>query len=172
MLLKKLLLLILLIVALPLRAEQYMSAEAFLQQAFDGHEYSREVVWLDKSLQQQLADILGHRYAGIRVRYAGSGDRTAWILEEIGKDLPITIGVVVSQGQIAQLDILAFRESRGWEVRYPFFTKQFFGAELDEKQRLTQRVDNISGATLSVRAVKKVARIALLLDNAVRTKAG
>ena len=69
--------------------------------------------------------ILGHSFAGLRVRYWASGERTAWVFEEIGKELPITVGVVVDNNGIALLSILEYRESRGGEVRYPFFTQQF-----------------------------------------------
>ena len=66
--------------------------------------------------------------------------------------------------------MLVFRESRGWEVRHDFFTDQFKQAQLSDDYHLKQSIDNISGATLSVRAVKKLARIALLLDQTVQQK--
>ncbi|WP_373098012.1 FMN-binding protein, partial [Zhongshania sp.] len=104
--------------------------------------------------------------------------KTAWILEEIGKEMPITIGVVVdldsADGKslaVSRVDILAFRESRGWEVRHDFFTEQFKGAVLVRDDILSQHIDGITGATLSVRAVKQVARIALLLADEVQPSA-
>ena len=84
-------------------------------------------------------------------------------MEEIGKERPITIGVVVVDDTIQSVSVLAFLESRGWEVRYPFFTDQFSGARLDETQQLSSHIDGITGATLSVRAVTNVARLALYL---------
>ena len=65
-------------------------------------------------------------------------------------------------------DVLAFRESRGWEIRYPFFTEQFSGLTLADDGYLSGPVDGITGATLSVRATEKVARLALWLDAQVR----
>ena len=56
---------------------------------------------------------------------------------------------------------------RGWEVRHSFFTDQFDDASLVKDARLDRTIDNISGATLSVRAVTRLARVALLLDQAV-----
>jgi hypothetical protein len=61
------------------------------------------------------------------------------------------------------LRVLEFRESRGWEVRYPFFTDQFGGIGLRPDLQLDRPIDGISGATLSVRALKKLARLALYL---------
>jgi uncharacterized protein with FMN-binding domain len=84
-------------------------------------------------------------------------------LEEIGKEQPITTGIVVEDGKIDQVKVLVFRESRGFEVRYPFFTDQFRGATLREGLDLDREIDGISGATLSVRALTKLARLALLL---------
>ena len=48
-----------------------------------------------------------------------------------------------------------------------FFTKQFDGLRLDRSSVLDGRVDSITGATLSVRAVTHVARLALLLAQQV-----
>jgi Na+-transporting NADH:ubiquinone oxidoreductase subunit NqrC len=48
-------------------------------------------------------------------------------------------------------------------VRYPFFTDQFNGLQLDENNRLQRKIDGISGATLSVNALTRLARLALHL---------
>ncbi|WP_069472977.1 FMN-binding protein [Candidatus Marithrix sp. Canyon 246] len=73
-----------------------------------------------------------------------------WILEEIGKKKPITTGIVINKGRIERFKVLIFRETRGWEVCYPFFTNQFKGNSLNN----FSHIDGISGATLSVRALK------------------
>jgi hypothetical protein len=121
-----------------------------------------KALWLKKEQKKTLETILGHK-AALRSRYWIDGERTAWVFEEIGKDLPITIGVVVENNQIVGVTILAFRESRGGEVRYPFFTDQFKGVGLREEQKLNRKVDGISGATLSYWAVTRSARAALYL---------
>lgn len=146
----------------------YQEPEAFLEQSFPDGVPEPGVVWLRGELNTGVKDILGHRYPSLRIRYWRKGERSAWILEEIGKDLPITTGIRVNAGQIEALRVLIFRESRGWEVRHEFFTEQFDQAELVEGRRLDRNIDNISGATLSVRAVTKLARLALFLDQWVR----
>jgi len=149
-------------------AEVYLSPQNFLQQAFSPKNVPKsQVVWLSGVLADEAQEILGHRYKKARVRYWKESQRSAWILDEIGKEKPITVGVVVKNKQIERLQVLVFRESRGWEVRHSFFTDQFKGRVLSAKKRLDQSVDNISGATLSVRAVNKLARLALLLDEKV-----
>ena len=73
----------------------------------------------------------------------------------------------MDSGAIKLVRILEFRESRGWEVRYPFFTEQFAGVNLTPEYQLGKRIDGVTGATLSVRAVKKIAALALYLHSQV-----
>ncbi len=160
-------------------AGQYLTVDEFLSLGF-GEDAKPEpkVLWLTPALKARIKTIRGKEFPLLRVRYWRLGQKTAWILEEIGKEMPITIGVVVdldsADGKslaVSRVDILAFRESRGWEVRHDFFTEQFKGAVLVRDDILSQHIDGITGATLSVRAVKQVARIALLLADAVQPSA-
>ena len=148
--------------------DAYPSPEEFLQGAFNGAIPEPGVIWLKGDIRDSAREILGHRYPGLRIRYWGAGDRTAWILEEIGKVEPITVGLVVNDEGLEKIQVLAFRESRGWEVRYPFFTDQFIGIGLTDDNDLNRPIDGISGATLSVRALKKLARLALYLHRQTR----
>lgn len=146
---------------------RYLDVDEFLHLAFGEAPPEAEVLWLDKEMRDSLGALLGHSYRGLRIRYWQNGDRTAWILDEIGKEQPITTGVVVHAGSIELVRILEFREVRGWEVRYPFFTDQFRGSTLTGERDLSGPIDGITGATLSVRAVKGVARVALYLHEQV-----
>lgn len=146
----------------------YQTPAAFVEAAFAGTPPAFKMLWLDEAAQADVAQILGHRYPAMRLRYWLDGQRSAWVLEEIGKEEPITVGVVIDGRRIELVKVLEFRESRGEEVRYPFFTKQFEGAGLKEARQLDRRVDGISGATLSVRALTRLARLALHLDGIVR----
>ena len=83
---------------------------------------------------------------------------------------PITTGFVIDNGQIERVAILIYRESRGWEVRYPFFTDQFIGAVVDGDYRLDRSIDGISGATLSVVALTRLRRLALYLAKEIITE--
>jgi hypothetical protein len=143
----------------------YQSPEEFLDEVFDAHPPSPEVLWLKGDIKESTREILGHSYPGLRVRYWLKNNRTAWILEEVGKDKPITAGLVVNDNTLESIRVLTFRESRGWEVRYPFFTDQFKGLILTDDYKLDRHIDGISGATLSVRALKKLARLALYLHS-------
>lgn len=150
-------------------AEQvYEAPEAFLARVFDGEVPPPSALWLDRAARSEAAKVLGHAPGQVRVRYWARGDRTAFILDEIGKEQPITTGVVVEDGAIRSVDVLVFRETRGWEVRHDFFTNQFRAARL-AGDRLDRRIDGITGATLSVHAVTGVARLALWLDGRIHT---
>ena len=133
-----------------------------------GEFFQVKILWLTKEDKRVVADILSHKYNRMRIRYWQRDDDSVWILDEIGKEKPITIGVHINihQGQqkIRKLKVLTFRESRGDEVRHDFYTKQFINASLDSEKQLTQGIDGITGATLSVRATTKVARLALWLN--------
>ena len=164
---KHVLLLVTLLVALPAWSQKgvFLTGEAFQRQAFPAGEPALQTLWLTGELRAKAEAVLNHSFAGLRVRYWAHEGRTAWVFDEIGKELPITIGVVVEGDVIEDVAILEFRESRGSEVRFPFFTRQFEKLGLlkkGDRLGLSGHVDGVTGATLSVRAVKKVATLALL----------
>ena len=134
----------------------------FIREVFGNAEVNSGKLWIDKDLQLEIRRILGHDLGALRIRYWSQAKRTAWILEEIGKEQPITAGIVINDSKIEQVKVLIFRETRGGEIRYPFFTDQFNGAGLDHNNNLNQHIDGISGATLSVNAMVKLAQLALL----------
>ncbi len=147
----------------------YQEPEAFLDETFNGQTPEPALIWLTGDRKTAVNSLLGHDYSSLRVRYWRDRQRSAWILEEIGKDQPITVGLVVNAGRLEQVRVLVFRESRGWEVRHPFFTDQFRNAALNGNNGLDRHIDGISGATLSVRAMKKLASLALYLDSEIKT---
>jgi hypothetical protein len=153
--------------AIPAGAESYVSRTEFLAAAFDNQEPEQKILWLDASRRDSITEILGHPYRGLRIRYWAVNNRLAWILDEIGKEKPITIGVVAEDGRVMDVTVLDFRETRGGEIRYDFFTRQFLGAGLGPDLRLDQSIDGITGATLSVRAVIDVTELALYLSDSI-----
>ena len=149
----------------PANAESiYQEPADFIAEVFGSDTPAPEALWITDEIRSEARNILGRDLRQLRIRYWHDDNRSAWILDEIGKDLPITTGIVIEAGTIKIVRVLVFRESRGWEVRFPFFTNQFFDVQLDEKNRLDQSIDNISGATMSVNALKRQARLALLLE--------
>ena len=153
-------------------AGRYLETDDYIRGAFGGTAPEPQVLWISGELRNTVERVLGHRFESLRVRYWYKGERSVWVLDEIGKELPITIGVTVEGGSIADVSVLEFRESRGWEVRYPFFTDQFANARLARNGKLDRKIDGITGATLSVGAVTRIARVALILHDNVHAAAG
>jgi hypothetical protein len=148
-------------------AGRYVETDEYLRGAFPAEVPAARTLWVTGALRESVEHTLGHPFKVLRVRYWQDGGRSAWILDEIGKELPITIGVTVEAGAIDNVRVLEFRETRGWEVKYPFFTDQFADAKLANGGELDTHIDNITGATLSVGAVTRIARVALLMHEHV-----
>lgn len=142
----------------------YQAPTDFLQDVFNGSVPSPQTLWISKEIGHGVQEILGHPLGMMRVHYWTQAQRTVWILEEIGKEQPITAGIVIDAGRVEQMRVLIYRESRGDEVRQGFFIDQFKGATLQNHAQLDRHIDGVSGATLSVRALTKLARLALFLD--------
>ncbi|HNP62287.1 MAG TPA: FMN-binding protein [Woeseiaceae bacterium] len=145
-------------------AGRYQSRTEFLQEALGTENPASSVVWINDELRRVASKILGHPPSMLRVRYWYKDGKTAWIIDEIGKEQPITFGVVVENATVQALRVMQFRETRGWEIRYPFFTEQFSQLRLTDGGSLSHRIDGISGATLSVKAATRIANLALVLD--------
>lgn len=147
----------------------YLDPEEFIASAFAVKPQTK-VLWLAGDMQNEVTAILGHAPAQLRQRYFTDGVKTAWILEEVGKEELITAGFVIKAGRMDQAKVLIYRESRGMEVRYLAFVNQFNGAALADGNRLDRKIDGISGATLSVGAMERMAREALYFDRKAREK--
>jgi hypothetical protein len=148
-------------------SDDHIAPEDYLQRVFAGAVPDSDTIWLTGENREIAERILGHKPDYLRVRYWQQGERSAWILDEIGKTEPITIGVVVNGKQVEEVEVLAFRESRGWEIKHDFFKRQFEGVSLSGKQRLDRNIDGISGATLSVNAMTNISRLVLHLAGSI-----
>ncbi len=144
-------------------ASVYETQVAFLDRAFGGSPPEPDIIWLSGDRKSTIRPLLGHAYPALRLRYWCQSRRSAWVLEEIGKELPITVGVIAERNYIKSLKVLTYRENRGGEVATPAFTDQFDGVMLETSATLDTKIDGISGATLSVRALTRLATMALFL---------
>jgi len=145
----------------------YQKPAEFVADSLGADTAAPERLSLAGNLAGQVTAILGHAYPRSRLRYWRDRAKTVWILDEIGKEKPITVGIVVDDGKIERVKVLAFRESRGEEVRFPSFVRQYQQAALAADNQLDKSIDGITGATLSVRAVNKLIRLALFLHRRV-----
>ena len=77
------------------------------------------------------------------------------VVDEVkGKDQLITYLVIVSSDLVVKsLEIISYRESYGGEIRNHQWREQFDGKTPDDKLLIPGEIRNISGATISARAI-------------------
>ncbi|MEE2657723.1 MAG: FMN-binding protein [Candidatus Latescibacterota bacterium] len=147
-------------------AKLFPHAEAFI----------REAHFISEELRTRTQKCLGQRFAddSLAVYIAASADHSllgyAVMGEEIGKYRPITYAVAMTPGfRVTGAAILVYRESRGSEVRRSRFLRQYVGKDLSDPIRINRDIVNISGATLSVRALNFGVRKTLALTEQIYT---
>lgn len=148
----------------------FQTPEAFLAEAFGATVPPPSTLDLDDARQSQLSGVYGRRYPQARLRYwRAPNGRTAWIFDDIGKEgyVPTTSGFVVQGGAIDFARVLVYRESRGEQVAERSFLQQLAGAKASGGG-IDKKVDNVSGATYSVKMMQRMARTALMLDSLAR----
>ena len=137
----------------------------FLNTVFDNNVPKKKRVILKGQAKQDIKRIMGDNYKKVIFSYWEKDDKTIWILNSIGKYKPITTGFIVSGCELDSAYVLVYREQHGYEIKYPSFLSQFPKKTLKTGNKLNEELDNISGATLSVRSMDRMARTALLLTN-------
>ncbi len=94
----------------------------------------------------------------------GKIDGWAFIQHTIGKHKAMTYMVGVDpDGEVTNVEVLVYRESRGSEVRKKRFNYQYHGKTIEDPIRINRDVLNISGATMSVRSMSAGVKRALVL---------
>ncbi len=96
--------------------------------------------------------------------YHSVSNGTVWVLSAQGRHGPITAAFAVYGSRIRNCRILEDRERRGRRIRGRRYLQQFVGLRLVDGNRFDRRVDGITGATVSSRAVEKMALLALRLN--------
>ncbi|MGB0219936.1 FMN-binding protein [Sinimarinibacterium flocculans] len=150
----------------PIICKTFITREAFLAEAFGNTLPPVQSLVFDEAKQAKLTPIYGRRFPQARLRYwRGEDGRTAWIFDDIGKEgyQPTTSGFVVKDGAIEMARVLFYKESRGEQVGELSFLHQLLGARASG-EGLDRSVDNISGATYSVKLMQRMARTALMFD--------
>lgn len=143
----------------------FQTPEAFLAEVFSGSPPEPSVLSIGSAEQARISPVFGRAFPQSRLRYWAKDGKTVWIFDDIGKEgyVPTTCGFVVQDGVLDHLRVLIYRESRGEQVGEPSFLQQLIGARANGAD-VDKAVDNISGATLSVLMMKRMARTAIELD--------
>ena len=149
-----------------LNADDKLKQQEFINLSLPVNETSKARLIVKGELKTKVQRIMGNKYNKIFFTYWYGNNKTIWILNSIGKYKPITSGVVVSNCSSDNMKVLVYREQIGYEIKYPKFLNQFNNVKL-QNLKLDRKIDNISGATLSVRSMDRMARLALLLNSQV-----
>jgi Na+-translocating ferredoxin:NAD+ oxidoreductase RnfG subunit len=135
----------------------YLTKKAALEVAFPGADaIDKERMWPTDEQKTAIEDISLLKITENRFNfYVGkkNGKPMGYMLIDhiIGKSFPITFMTVLNvDGTVRDVEILVYREPRGWEVRFPSFMSQFFGMNSDSDFR---EINSLTGATLSVNAI-------------------
>ncbi len=143
----------------------FLTLKEALDQTFPGAEkIDREKKWLTKEQQKRIGELAGQTIEDSRLTfYVGkkNGKPLGYLVVDhvIGKSFPITFMVVLNvDGTVRDVEVMVYREPRGWEVRFPSFLSQFFGKDAESDFR---NIHSITGATLSVRAMTQGVRKAV-----------
>lgn len=92
----------------------------------------------------------------------------AVVTDARGKDQPITLLVATDADRsVLAVEILAYREAYGGEVRRESWRRQFVGLGPDTPMRWGREIRNISGATISARSVTRTVRTTVATLEAV-----
>ena len=103
--------------------------DSFISQAFNGATPEPSRVLLKGDVKKQIKETFLVIVINPFVSLIGAkAIKTVWILERIGKELPITAGFVIADDKIENFRVLVFRESRGWEIRNDFLPASSTGA--------------------------------------------
>ena len=136
----------------------------FLNKVFNNQIPKKERIIVKGEYKEKIKSIMGNKYKKRMFSYWRNNTEQIWILNSIGKYKPITAAFITNNCKVKSSHVLVYREQHGYEIKYPAFLLQFKETEMDKTLKLNTKIDNISGATLSVNSMKRMARTALLLS--------
>ncbi|MDF1799649.1 MAG: FAD:protein FMN transferase [Planctomycetota bacterium] len=142
--------------ASPASASDYLSEAEALASFFPGAtSIERELALVD---DPEGVELRGGRTPRHLFRHvARKGDELlgyAVVDEVLGKARPITYMLAVdASGAVLGIEVLVYRESHGHEISRAAFRRQFEGKRSTDKLKLDKDIRNISGATISCRAI-------------------
>ena len=163
-----------LVAAAPLYATEYLTVEQAQHALFpDADGFVDAAVELDDAQRKAIQKQSGVRQRTKKQpvwRVEQQGARVGWFIvdEVIGKHEFITYAVGLSdQGKVTGIEILAYRETHGYQVREAKWRQVFVGKTLADPFKLDKDIPNISGATLSCRNVTDGVKRLLVLQSLV-----
>lgn len=137
-------------------AAEYLTVEQAQKSLFPAAERFDEVVLvLSPDQKQQVAKLAGPQppHRSLRSWRAVRGTEVlgyVFVDEVVGRQDFITYAAGIdAKGRLGTLEVLAYRESHGGEVRGDAWRRQFSGRQSLDQLRFEADIKNIAGATLS-----------------------
>lgn len=132
-------------------ATTYFSVEQAQQAIFPGEKLAAAFVTLSDEQTRQIRKMTDNNLCNKEIKvWKVAGGGWFFVDEVVGKHELITYALALNaDGSIKQIEIMDYRESRGYEVRTPGWRKQFVGKTIKDPLQLNRDIGNISGATLS-----------------------
>jgi Na+-translocating ferredoxin:NAD+ oxidoreductase RnfG subunit len=160
------------VIVAPVYAGQYATVDEAAKRAFpDATSFKESVFQLNADEVRNVANATGLPAKPVLWRswLAMNGDKPLGVVVldgVIGKfeliDYAVSIG---NDGKIRNVEILAYRESHGYEIRLPAWRKQFVGKDKADRLRVSEDIASISGATMSATHITDgVRRIVAVVD--------
>tara|TARA_B110000902_G_scaffold133197_1_gene154581 strand:+ start:384 stop:893 length:510 start_codon:yes stop_codon:yes gene_type:complete len=145
-------------------SEEIADKNRFLMSGLDvkelpGHSY----IIINEDIQDNIKKILKDTYHLPIIKYWKAGNKVGFVLEAIGKHEFITTGYIVENNKIIDAKVLVYRENYGYEIEHDYFLDQIRGNSVKKNGKLVKSIANISGATLSVKAMRKLSKLSLYL---------
>jgi hypothetical protein len=139
------------VIAVPAKAAIYLSVEQAQALMFPGAGFTPDFRTLTDAQASAIEDMSGVdvRQRHIKVWKVSTG---GWFIadEVVGKHDFIPFALALDPGgAVKSVEILEYREAYGGEVRNPKWLAQFRGKKAGTGVKLTEDIQNISGATLS-----------------------
>ena len=161
-------------------AEAFMSEEEGVKIMLPKSERIRkDVIKLSLEKKAQIEERIGWKFPeqSFEIYIGETGtqvDGYALVQNTIGKHKPMTYMVGIdSKGQVSDVELLVFRESRGSEIRQKRFNAQYEGKTVNDPVRINKDIINITGATMSVRSMSAgIKRVLVLVDEFYLKPAG
>ncbi len=147
----------------------YLSPADALKIIFPSSTYQKETKTLTEeqkiALEKQLGAKLSKTEWEFTIAKTGKKmDGITLIDNEIGKTEPITfMTALLPDGSIKDVEILVYREAYGSEVTGKGFLKQFNSKKQSDPLILGKDISNVTGATLSSRAITRGVKRAVAL---------
>jgi Na+-translocating ferredoxin:NAD+ oxidoreductase RnfG subunit len=139
---------------------------------YDANEFKRTRVATDREFWNNVSALVKPKKISIReknitiISALKSGQLLGYTVytAEMGMHKPIFYAIhITSDLKIKGIEVLKYSESYGYEIKDADFLSQYTGKNISDKFTVSEDIDSITGATISVESTNRVAKKALAI---------